>query len=468
MTNDISCKVLVVGGGPGGYVAALRAAQHGLDVVLVEAAELGGTCLNRGCIPSKALLNAAARFSEMLECAGAPVMGMRCEAPTLDMPELMLWKSGIVAKLNKGVESLLSARGVRVIRGWATFSNAKTCRVKMTDEEISITAENVVLATGSVAASLPGIDISGNILTSSEALELADVPPSLLVIGGGYIGLELSTVFSRIGSRVSIIEAAERILPQFSSNLSKPVMDWFEVQGVPIELQCRVEEISQSAEGCEVSVRAANGEVTVHKADKVLIAAGRRPNTDGWGLENMGLDFSGPFLAVNQQCETPMKGVWAIGDLVGEPMLAHKATAQGEMVADIIAGQRRKFDPIAIPSVCFTEPEIVSVGLSLADAESEGLEIVTGRFSFAANGRSLSMGKSPGFVEVLARKSDEVIVGVHAVGSHISELAGEFALAIEMQARLGDISATIHAHPTLGESFLEASLQGLGIPLHSV
>ncbi len=466
MTRETTCQVLVVGGGPGGYVAAIRAAQLGLGVILVEAGELGGTCLNRGCIPSKALLNASARFQAMRDCADAPVMGLRCTAPGVDMAELADWKSHVVGRLRGGVGALLAANKVRVVAGWATFRNAKICDVSTAQGQETIHAGNVILAAGSIPSGLPGAALDGNVLSSTEALDLEELPASLLVVGAGYIGLELATVFTRLGSQVSIVEAGDRILPGFAPALSKPVADWFERHGVTIALSSRVERVHGTAAGCEVEVRNPDGALTRTAASKVLVAIGRAPNTAGWGLENMGVDMTGAFIKVDAQCRTSMRGVWAVGDLVGEPMLAHKAMAQGEMVAEIIAGMRRKFESHAIPAVCFTEPEIVSVGRAAADAGHLGFELVSSRFPFAANGRSLSGNSDVGFIEVVARKTDNVVVGIHAVGQHIGELAGEFSLAVEMEARLEDIAATIHAHPTLGEGFFEASLQGLGRSLH--
>lgn len=466
MTTQISCNVLIVGGGPGGYVAALRAAQRGLGVVLVEAADLGGTCLNRGCIPSKALLHASERFASMRECADGAVMGLRCQGPEVDMPAMMRWKGATVEKLSQGVASLLAARGVRVLMGWATFENAKTCAVSGDNETWTVNAENVVLATGSVSAPLPSLEISGNVLTSAEALELDAVPASMLVVGAGYIGLELATVFARLGCRMHIVEAGDRMLPGFAPALVKPVADWFADRDVEVALSSRVEGVRQDGTGCITTVRDVDGNVKDVASEKVLVAIGRRPCTAGWGLENMAVDMAGAFIKVDDQCRTSMRGVWAIGDLVGEPMLAHKASAQGELVAEVIAGGRRRFKPLAIPTVCYTEPEIVSVGMCADDARREREAVSVGRFSFAANGRALSAGADVGFVEVVAREDDRVVIGIHAVGKYISELAGEFALAVEMQARMEDIAATIHAHPTMGEGLMEASFQGLGAALH--
>ncbi|MGH7156079.1 MAG: dihydrolipoyl dehydrogenase [Acetobacteraceae bacterium] len=442
----ICAKVLVVGGGPGGYVAAIRAGQLGLDTVLVEADRLGGTCLIRGCIPSKALIHAAGKFDAMVRAVGGDALGIMVhEPPSIDFAKTVAWKDGIVSRLSTGVETLLRRAKVRVLTGWATFSDAKTCMVRGSGGEETVRAEHVILATGSEPAALPGLDIGGAVLSSAEALSLEHVPERLLVVGAGYIGLELGTAFRKFGSEVTVVEARERILPNWDEELTMPVRRWLE--------------------RADVMLRLGSGVETVDRAtfDAVLVTVGRRPRTRGWGLEAMGIDMDGPFVRVDDRCATSMRDVWAIGDLVGEPMLAHKASAQGEMVAELIAGAKRRFDPVAIPAVCFTEPEIVSVGLSPAEA---GEGAIVARFPFSANGRALGMEAGEGFVRVVASRDDHRLLGIQAVGVHISELAGEFTLALEMGGLLEDVAGTIHAHPTLGEAFHEAVLRGLGHAIH--
>jgi dihydrolipoamide dehydrogenase len=336
--------------------------------------------------------------------------------------------------------------------------------VRTAASEVAISAEHVVLATGSEPVALPGLPFGGPILSSTEALSLQSLPGSLAVIGAGYIGLELGTAFRKLGVEVTVIEAQDRILPLYDSQLVKPVARWLERAGVTVHLGASV----SGYEAGSLFATTQDGKSLAVKAEQVLVTVGRRPRTEGWGLENMGVDMSGRFVYVDDQCRTSMRNVWAIGDLVGEPMLEHKAAAQGEMVAEIIAGHRRRFDPVAIPAVCFTEPEIVSVGLSPADAGAGDIEVITAQFPFAANGRALSMeaGDTGGFVRVVARKHDRRLLGIQAVGAHVSELSGEFALALEMGATLEDVAGVIHAHPTLSEAFFEASLAGLGRALH--
>jgi len=464
------CQVLVVGGGPGGYPAAIRAGQLGLDVVIVDKHGLGGTCLNRGCIPSKAVIHAASKFDHMQDHASGDALGISLsEAPTLDMGKLNDWKNGIVTKLTSGVGQLLKAAGATHISGWAKFTNAKTCVVDTGDEPIEITTDHVVLATGSVEVELPFLPFKDKVIGSTQALELTQLPEKLVVVGAGYIGLELGIALRKLGSEVSFIEAAPAILPIYDKEITRPITMWLKKHKVKVHLSSKAKGVVEEGGKTFLEYEDAKGENQRIEADNILVAVGRKACLEGWGLENMGLDMvDGRFIKIDDQCRTGMRDVWAIGDVVGEPLLAHKATAQGEMVAELIAGHRRVFDPVSIAAVCFTEPEIVGVGMTPDEAKDKGEEIITGKFPLAANGRYLSMeaGLDAGFVRVTARKSDHVVLGIHAVGTHISEMSGEFALAIEMGARLEDIAGTIHVHPTLTEGFAESALTALGHPIH--
>ncbi len=462
MPDTIHCKVLVVGGGPGGYVAAIRAGQLGLDTVLVEADRLGGTCLIRGCIPSKAIIHRAGQFEAMAHAANKAVPGIALAAPpSLDMAGLVKWKDGIVKKLNTGVAALLKRAKVRVIEGWAAFSDAKTCKVETKDGPRTIEAEHVILATGSKPVELPFLPFGGKVISSTEALDLKELPKKLVVVGAGYIGLELGIAFRKLGAKVTVVEALDRILPLYDAELVAPVAKWLKQNSITVHLSAK----AKGLDGEALAVETADGKMLKLEADKILVTVGRKPNTEGWGLENMAVDMAGRFVKVDAECRTAMKDVWAVGDLVGEPMLEHKAATQGEMVAEIIAGKVRRFEPAAIPAVCFTEPEIVSVGLLPEDTARHG-EVVTGLFPFLANGRALSMDAGEGFVRVVARKDDHRILGIQAVGAHVSELSAEFAHALEMGAVLEDIAGTIHVHPTLSEAFHEAALRALGHAIH--
>jgi dihydrolipoamide dehydrogenase len=462
--ETIKTRLLILGGGPGGYVAAIRAGQLGVDTVLVEGDRLGGTCLIRGCIPSKALIHVASKFEAMAEAAREPKDGLSLGAgPVLDMAQTVAWKETVVDKLNGGVTALLKRAKTRVVSGWGRFSDAKTCHVETADGPITIKAESVVLATGSVATALPHIPFGGDVISSTEALALEALPKRLVVIGAGYIGLELGSAFRKFGCEVTVVEAQDRILPLYDEALTKPVRTWLEKAGVTLHL-------SAKATGW------ADGELTVEQdgktlrlpADKLLVTVGRRPNTQGWGLEEMGVDMAGAFVKVGDRMQTSMSGVYAIGDLVGEPMLEHKAAAQAHVAVEVIAGQNRTFDPATIAAVCFTEPEIVSAGLLPKEAEAAGHDPVSAIFPFQANGRALSMGAgdSGGFVRVVARKADHRVVGMQAVGAHVSELSAEFAMSIEMGVRLEDLAGIIHVHPTLSEAVHEAALRALGHAIH--
>jgi dihydrolipoamide dehydrogenase len=464
MGETLKAKVLVVGGGPGGYVAAIRAGQLGINTVLVEADRLGGTCLIRGCIPSKALIHAAGLYEEMTAAAEKGRFGIRLDSsPRLDFAETIAWKEGVVDRLNGGVSALLKRARVRVVNGHASFTDAKTCSVETSEGPLTIGAEHVVLATGSLPVELPFLPFGGKVISSTEALALAEVPKRLVVVGAGYIGLELGIAYAKLGAEVSIVEGQDRILPVYDAKLVEPVRRWLDAHRVALHLGAK----ARGERGDGLEIESASGEQLILPADRILVTVGRRPNSEGWGRERMALEMDGGFVRVDDHCATSTRNVWAIGDLTGEPMLAHKASAQGEMVAEIIAGARRRFMPVAIPAVCFTEPEIVSVGLS-SDKVPEGMEVVGGQFPFQANGRALSMdaGNDGGFVRVIARKADHRILGIQGVGRHISELVGEFTTLVEMGAVLEDVAGIIHAHPTLGEATHEASLKALGHAIH--
>ncbi len=471
----IECQVLVVGGGPGGYVAAIRAGQLGLNVILVETDKLGGTCLIRGCIPSKALIHAANKFETIKNLSANPKgdLGISLSSPPkLNLSQTMAWKDTVVKQLSGGVEALLKKAGVQVVHGWAKFNNGKTCVVQTqkTDgskDEFKITAEHVILATGSKISELPSLPFGDKIISSTEALNLKTLPKKLAVIGAGYIGLELGIAYAKLGSEVTFIEAGNTILPSFDKELTRPVSNWLKAHNIAINLNAKAQAINSDG---ALEFENSQGKIETIEADKILVTVGRKANLAGWGLSNMGveLDVDKRFIKADDRCHTNMRNVWAIGDIIGEPMLAHKASAQGEMVAEIIAGKRRKFNPTAIAAICFTEPEIISIGMSLQEAKHKNIEVKIGKFPFAANGRALSqqMGQDGGFVRIIARADNHVILGIQAVGSHISELSGEFALALEMGARLEDIAGTPHPHPTLNESFMESAMAALGHAVH--
>ncbi|MCA1246476.1 dihydrolipoyl dehydrogenase [Massilia sp. MS-15] len=465
--ETINTTLLIIGGGPGGYVAGIRAGQLGVQTVLVEGASPGGTCLNIGCIPSKALIHAAEEFCKARSYAAeTSPLGITTSEPRIDLERTVAWKDGIVKKLTGGVGALLKKNGVRLVNGWATILDGKTVEVRQDGEQqasVRIRCEHMLLATGSQPVELPFMPFGGAVISSTEALSPASIPPRLVVVGAGYIGLELGTAYRKLGSQVTVVEAADRILPAYDADLVKPVAAALGRLGVELRLGCSVQGLDEEG---RVRVRDASGVDAVLEADRVLVAVGRKPATTGWGLENLMLDMDGRAVKVDDQCRTSMRNVWAIGDLAGEPMLAHRAMAQGEMVAEIVSGKRRHFAPAAIPAVCFTDPEIVVVGMSPLDADKAGIEIITASFPFSANGRAMTIDSTDGFVRVVARKGDHRIIGWQAVGGAVSELAAGFTQSIELGALLEDVAGTIHAHPTLGEAVQEACLRALGHALH--
>ncbi|MBB3459325.1 dihydrolipoamide dehydrogenase [Rhizobium sp. BK313] len=460
--KEIVCKLLVVGAGPGGYICAIRAGQLGVDTVIVESAKAGGTCLNIGCIPSKALIHAAEEFDKVRHMTAQNALGIMVEAPKLDLAQTMRWKDGIVGRLNSGVLGLLRKAKVKIVHGQAMFRDGKTVEVETETGTQVIRAETVVIATGSEPVELPLLPFGGAILSSTEALSLTSVPSTLAVVGGGYIGLELGTAFAKMGAQVTVVEVMSQILPQYDAELVKPVAKRLNELGVRVLTGATAKSYSGEA----LVIETVAGEDERIAAGKVLVTVGRKPRTEGWGLEELDLDRAGRFIRIDERCRTSMRGVYAIGDVTGEPMLAHRAMAQGEMVAEIVAGRKRAWDKRAIPAVCFTDPEIVTAGLSPDEARAQGYDIRVGLFPFAANGRAMTTQSEDGFVRAVARADTNLVLGLQAVGAGVSELSSAFSLALEMGARLEDIAGTIHAHPTRSEGLQEAALKALGHALH--
>jgi len=466
MSQTLETQLLIIGGGPGGYVAGIRAGQLGLRTVLVEVAQVGGTCLNIGCIPSKALIHAAESFAQAAEFAHGSALGISASAPAIDIAKTVGWKDGIVKRLTQGVGALLKKNGVQAVRGWARIVDGKTVEVDGAGEgggTLRIRCEHLLLATGSDPVQLPFLPFGGKVISSTEALSPESLPGKLVVVGGGYIGLELGTAYRKLGVEVTVIEAQERVLPAYDAELTAPVTARLRKAGVELLLGHSVLGLDDAG---ALRVRAPDGSETTVAADRILVAVGRRPRTEGFNLESLHLDLAGKAVKIDDQCRTSMRNVWAIGDVAGEPMLAHRAMAQGEMVAEIIAGKTRRFMPAAVPAVCFTDPEVVVVGLSPQEAQDAGIDAIAALFPFAANGRAMTLESTDGFVRVVARKDDHRILGWQAVGQAVSELSIAFVQSLEMGARLEDVAGTIHPHPTLGEAVQEAALRALGHALH--
>ncbi|MCL6522778.1 MAG: dihydrolipoyl dehydrogenase [Firmicutes bacterium] len=470
--------LLVVGGGPGGYVAAIRAAQLGLDVTLVDAGELGGVCLNEGCIPSKALISAADLFARARE---AEAMGLLFGEARVDMGRLQAWKQGVVRQLTRGVRQLLEGNGVRILHGRARLAGPGRVRVEPVaggdgaalPEGGEIAFRQAILATGSRPAALEALPFDGEwVLDAGGALALGELPGDLVVVGGGYIGIELGSVYAKLGSRVTVVEALPEILSGVGAQLVAVVERRLRRMGVTVHKGARLlggEPPHGEARQGRVVVRLADGSESRLPADRVLVAVGRRPNSEGLGLETVGLEADRRgFLAVDEQRRTRHPGLFAIGDLAGGLLLAHKASHEGIVAAEAAAGLRTAFEPRAIPAVIFSDPEIATAGLDEEEARRQGAEPLVARFNFAANGRALGEGRGEGFVQLVAEKGDHTLLGVQIVGPDASSLIGEAVLAIEMGATLEDLALTIHAHPTLPETIMEAAGVGLGRPVHAL
>jgi dihydrolipoamide dehydrogenase len=445
--------LVVIGGGPGGYTAAFYAADKGLNVALIEASHLGGTCLNVGCIPSKALLNA----THVIENAeNADSLGISFSKPTIDLGKLREFKNGVVEKLRGGIAQLAKARNVTVYGGLGSFIDASNINIKTQKEDIQIGFNYAIIATGS-APVIPGVfDIkSKNVVDSTGALELEDIPKSFLVIGGGVIGLELGSVYAGLGSEVTVIEALPKLLDGIDKDLVRPLEKHLRKAFKDIHVGSKVLSLEEKGQKILVKFETADGEKE-QKFDKVLLSLGRKPITDGLGVENAGvkLDEKG-FVKVTNHVNTDTPHIYAIGDVAGNPMLAHKSSREGRIAVEKILGEKSEFDN-AIPSVIYTDPEIAWVGLSEAEAKEKGIEAEVGKFPWGASGRALSMNRTDGITKVVIEKKTERILGMGITGVNAGELIAEGVLAVEMGAVLEDITNTIHAHPTLSETVMES------------
>ncbi|MES3516310.1 MAG: dihydrolipoyl dehydrogenase [Natronomonas sp.] len=457
-------EMLVIGGGPGGYTAAIRAGQLDVDVTLVEAEAYGGTCLNHGCIPSKAFVHAT---DVAHEAGGAERMGVHAD-PAVDAAAMTDWKDGIVDRLTGGVEKLCKANGVELIEGRAEFVDETTARIVHGGDgqgSESIEFETAVVATGSRPVEIPPVPFDGDrIMSSRAALDIESTPESLLVVGGGYIGMELSSVFGKLGTDVTVIEALDDILPAYGPDVTRVVRKRAEELGVSFALE-------EPATGCEttdesVTITTEDGKYT---AERALVAVGREAVTDTVGLEAVGLEPNADgVIETDEQTRTAVENIYAVGDVAGDPMLAHKAYVEGHVAAETIAGHSVALDQQAIPAAVFTDPEIGSVGLSEAEAEAEGFDPVVGEMPLRASGRALTLDDTDGFVRIVADSETEFVLGGRIVGPEAAELIAEIGLAIEMGARLEDITATVHVHPTLSEAIAEAAANARGEAIHTL
>ncbi len=466
-SKTMETQAVIIGAGPAGYVAAIRLGQLGISAVLVEKGELGGTCLNVGCIPSKALISASKLVQQI---GAAEVMGITCEGVTVDLGQMMRWKDGIVAKLTGGVAQLVRGQGGQIVRGRASFEGPKTLRVEGADAVTTVRFEHAIVATGSVPSSIPGFEFDGrHVVSSTEALAWTAAPKRLIVIGGGYIGMELGGVWQRLGSEVTVVEFEDRVLPGFDKDLARPVVKRFQAQGGTLMTGTRARGFRAVKGGVEVEVesRRDSKRLTI-SADVILLTVGRRPLSAGLGLEKAGvaIDAKG-FIAVDGAQRTNVAHIFAVGDVAGEPMLAHKGSKEGEVAAEVIAGRPSAFDVASIPAVVFTDPEIATVGMTEGEAQAAGFVPKAARFAFAANGRALSLNDAEGFVRLVACSETERLLGAQIVGPEASNLIAELGLAIEMGALVSDVGLTIHAHPTLAEAVMEAANAVSGHAIHA-
>ncbi|MFB6070524.1 MAG: dihydrolipoyl dehydrogenase [Halanaeroarchaeum sp.] len=469
VVGDVSTgtEVAVVGAGSGGYVAAIRAGQLGLDVTLIEADAYGGTCLNYGCIPSKALITAS---DLAYEAGHAEEMGVYAD-PEVRLEEMVDWKDGVVDRLTGGVEQLCEASGVELVEGRAEFADENTLRVVHGGEgqgSESYEFEHAIVATGSRPIEIPGFGFDGeHVLSSRDVLDLADVPESVVVVGAGYIGMELSTVLAKLGSRVTVVEMLDDVLPGYDDRLTRPVKRRAEELGIEFSFGESAADWEATEDGVRVTTETEDGEATTYEAERAVVAVGRAPVTDTLNLEAIDLEPNeNGFIETDDEARTALDHVFAVGDVAGEPMLAHKASAEGRTAAEVIAGEPAALDHRAIPAVVFTDPEIGVVGMSEEEAADAGFEPVTGRFPFGANGRALTTGHDDGFVQIVADEESGFVLGAQVVGPEASELIAELGLAVEMGATLEDVAGTIHTHPTLSEAVMEAAENALGHAIH--
>jgi len=491
--------LLIIGAGPGGYVAAIRAGQLDLDVTLVDADEWGGVCLNHGCIPSKALLTAT---DVAHEAGHAEEMGVHAD-PTIDVGEMMDWKDGVVEKMTGGVEKLCKANGVTLMEGRAEFADENSVRVVHGGEgqgSESVEFEHAIVATGSRPVEIPGFEFDAEpVLDSRQALSLDEVPDRLVIVGAGYIGMELATVFAKAGSQVAVVEMLDDALPGFEPDLARPVKkrakelgiefhfgqtarEWYEHEG-HVRVVTEPAEVDEGAApeaeadgsgglASDASGTSSDGEsggVQEFDADKVLVAVGRQPVTDTLNLEAAGLETDDRgFLETDDRARTETDHIFAIGDVAGEPMLAHKASAEGQVAAEVVAGEPAALDYQAIPAAVFTDPEIGTVGMTEAEAGAAGFEPLVGTFPLRAGGRAPTTGHTEGFVRVVADEPTGFVLGGQVVGREASELIAEIGLAVELGATLEDVAATVHTHPTLSEAVMEAAEHALGRAIHTL
>lgn len=461
----IETDTLVVGAGPGGYVAAIRAAQLGQKVTIVEKSNLGGVCLNVGCIPSKALIAAGHRYETAKHSES---IGIMAENVKVDFSKVQAWKAGVVKKLTGGVEGLLKGNKVDIVRGEAYFVDANTVRVMDENSAQTYKFKHAIVATGSRPIEIPAFKYSKRVLDSTGALALEEIPNHIVVIGGGYIGTELGGAYANFGTKVTILEGADEILNGFEKQMSAIVKRNLKKKGAEIITKALAKGVEEREDSVTVKYEVKGEEKTVD-ADYVFVMVGRKPNTDELGLEQAGVELTDRgIIKIDKQCRTNVSNIFAIGDVVEGPPLAHKASYEGKIAAEVIAGHNAEIDYLGIPAVVFSDPELASVGYTEKQAKDEGIDVIAAKFPFAANGRALALDNTDGFVKLVTRKEDGLVIGAQIAGPSASDMIAELGLAIEAGMTAEDLAMTIHAHPTLGEITMEAAEVALGNPIHVV
>ncbi|MGE0821223.1 MAG: dihydrolipoyl dehydrogenase [Candidatus Binatia bacterium] len=459
----VEAEVVVIGGGPGGYAAAFRAADLGLNVTLVtEEPQLGGVCLLRGCIPSKTLLS----LTELIHSARvAPAMGVSFGAPEIDLEALRSWKKKVIDQLTTGLSQLCKQRSVRVVQGRATFNGRDSLHLQNADAH-TMTFKHAIVATGSHPVPLPGVPFTSRVMDSSAALELEDVPEKLLVIGGGYVGLEMGMVYASLGSTVTLVEMTDRLLPGADPDVVKPLARTVEAVFAEVYLNSKVSEVSEKRDKVRVSVEGA-ADLADAAFDRVLVAIGRRANSDELGLAAAQVKTTEHgHIVVDEQRRTSNERIFAVGDVAGGMLLAHEAMQEGKVAAEVIAGQPAAFDARAVPAVVYTDPQVAWCGLTEEEAKRQKYDVAVTRFPWNASGRAVSMGVTDGFTKIIADRESQRVLGVGIVGRHAEALIAEGVLAIEMGAVAQDLALTIHPHPTLSETLGEAAEMLVGSATH--
>lgn len=451
--------VMVIGAGPAGYVAAIKCAQLGMKVACVESKDtLGGTCLNVGCIPSKALLHASHKYDEAQNKLKA--FGINVEKITLNLSTMMEHKNKVVNELTKGIEFLFKKNSITWIKGYASFTSSTTIKITNGTEASTLSAKHFIIATGSKVATVPNIEIDEKqIVSSTGALALETLPKHMVVMGGGYIGLEMASVWQRLGTKVSVIEFADRIVPAMDQEISSALQKTLEEQGLTFYLQHKVLAAEKSGAFVSVKIESLDGKSSELETDVLLISIGRRPNTDGLNLKATGIELdSKGFIPVNQNYQTPVANIYAVGDVIGGLMLAHKAEDEGVAVAEIIAGQKPHINYEAIPSVIYTHPEVAAVGKTEAELKNGNIQFKSAKFPMSVNSRAKATGEIKGFVKVLTETKTDQILGVHIIAADAGAMIAEATLAMEYGASAEDIARTCHAHPTTAEALKEAAM----------